>query len=170
MNDRMSPPRVAGRYWPLLVVGLLGLNAGIVALTIFVATRDPSVATEPDYYAKALKYDDVIRQRELNAKLGWSAACSLRNAEGAELVVSLHDRQGAAISGAHVSAIMFAGLRSGERQHVVLSANPAMPGEYVAPVQIDRQGLWNVRVTAEHDGTTFTHEAEMLIPQPRGGS
>lgn len=170
MTEHLHPPRLAGRYWPALVVGLLALNVGIVLLTIIVAARDPSVATEPDYYAKAMKYDDVIRQRTLNAKLGWSASCSLRTDHGASLVVALRDRDGEPLEGAMVTAVVFSGLRSDERQNLELGALPSHPGEYAAQVKIDRAGTWVVRVSAQHEGVTFTYDTELMITPQRSGT
>lgn len=47
----------SGFQWPLMVVGLLGLNICICAVTITAATKTkPEV--EPDYYRRALQWDE----------------------------------------------------------------------------------------------------------------
>jgi len=52
------PNRRAGMQWPALVVGMLVLNMGICAVTIVAAVRtNPAVV--PDYYDKALRWDEL---------------------------------------------------------------------------------------------------------------
>lgn len=166
-----SQRRNSGRVWPMLIVGLILMNMGIVAITIYAATRDPSVATEPDYYAKALNFNETIRQREINAQLGWSADCSITATErNTELSVDLRDRAGRPITGATVSAVAFASARSGQRQTLTLASSRDTPGVYAAPIRIERAGLWIVRVSVRHADGVFTHDTELMIPVSRGGT
>ena len=43
--------------WPFIIVGLLGLNMAICAITITAAVTRPAII-EPDYYEKALNWDE----------------------------------------------------------------------------------------------------------------
>lgn len=158
----------SGRIWPAIIVSLLLMNASIVAVTVCYATSDRSVVTEPDYYAKAIDFDRVIRQRETSTRLGWSALPSLRAARDGrtmELVITLADRSGQPLAGSSVSAIAFPNTGSGQRQALILTAAGSASGTYAAPIRIDRSGVWNIRITATHDGETFAREAELLVPK-----
>jgi nitrogen fixation protein FixH len=155
------------KFWPGIIFGLIGLNMCIVAVTVFYATRDPSVATEPDYYAKALHYDQTIMQREANTKLGWSAMPTLEaNADRSamNLVVILADTKDQPVPGAHVTAVAFASARSGQRQALSLVPVEGQAGKYAAPVSIDRPGVWELRITALRGDDTFTRETNLMVP------
>ena len=162
-------PRSSGRMWPVFIVGLLSMNASIVAVTVYLAVRDKSVATEPDYYAKALAYNDTIQLRESSAKLGWKAEPTFRpGADGRsiDLVVTLIDRDGNPIEGATVSAIAFASARSGDRQSLSLTHREGAGGLYASPVRITRAGVWRVRLLARRGDDKFAYETDVFIPGP----
>ncbi len=169
LTGRSGARHSSGRIWPLLIVALLAMNATIVAVTVYFASADKAVAVEPDYYAKALKFDDTIRRRDRSDQLGWSATPTLRAPRDAEghrsmvLEVALTDREAHAIDGADLSVIAFASLRSAERQTLHLCAT-STPGLYAAPMHVERAGLWRLRITATHAADTFYHEADLLLP------
>lgn len=157
-----------GHLWPMLIVGLLCLNATIVGATVYFATSDESVATEPDYYAKALRYEDTIRQRGINEQLGWRISPTLRAAadgRSMELAAELIGRDGRPIADARIEAVAFASVRSRARQSLALKSLPTHAGEYAAPIRIDRSGQWCFRFTATRDGQTFTSETTLLVPE-----
>lgn len=156
-----------GRFWPVFIVVLLSLNAAIVGTTVYLAVSDRSAVTEPDYYAKALRYDGEIRQREINRHLGWRASSSLRPAQSGlsmELLVRLTDGEGWPLRDARVTAVVFASIRSGDRQSLILS--PRSDGEYAAPIQVDRSGLWCVRLSVTRGDVEYTDQTEVLVPEP----
>lgn len=160
-----AAPRSSGRAWLLMVVGLLAMNASIVAATVFFAVRDDSAATEPNYYAKAVAYGDTIRLREAGKRLGWKAEPTLRPAADGlsmELAVTVTDRDGVPIDGAAVTAEAFANARSGDRQSLQLARLAG--GEYAAPVRITRSGLWRVRLLVRRADDAFAYETDLLVP------
>lgn len=172
LNGEQTPApakaRSTGRIWLVIIVSLLLMNATIVAITVYYATSDKSVVTEPDYYAKAVDFESVIKQRETSALLGWSAAPSLRAAidgRTMELVITLADREGQPLSGASVSAVAFANTRAGQRQPLTLTSVDQASNKYASPIMIDRSGVWNIRITATRDGKNFTRDAELLVPK-----
>lgn len=55
-TDRAAPKPPTGRGWPVLVVGLLGLNICVCFITITAATLNPA-RIEKDYYDKAINWD-----------------------------------------------------------------------------------------------------------------
>jgi nitrogen fixation protein FixH len=152
--------------WPLMIFGLIGLNMGIVAVTIVAATSDPSVATEPEYYTKALRFDETIKQRQENARLGWMTSVSIDGSSTGEprLRVTLVDQDGMVLRGAAVSVELFASVRAGSRRHVTLRAMNE-GSLFEAPVAIDRGGAWIIRLKAQCGSETFTRETELLVPE-----
>ena len=93
-------------YWPVGLVALLAASAGANIALVIITSRDTSFAVEPNYYAKALAWDQTMAQQARNDALGW--ALSLRidpgDARGGKTVtVHLADRAGAPIEGAQVA-------------------------------------------------------------------
>ena len=66
-----------GRAWPIAIAGIL--FAGIASNVGFaiLASSDPAAAVEPDYYRKAVAWDQEMAQEERNIALGWSAHSAL---------------------------------------------------------------------------------------------
>lgn len=127
--------------WIVFVVGLLVANA--VAMGWLVAeSGDPSPRVLPDYYRKAVAWDDVAAARGASAALGWTATVRL----GDGLEVELRDRDGAPVPGAAVEAT----IRHQSRADHVLRASPveAAPGRYAAVVGLARPGLHVVELSA----------------------
>ncbi|MFI4896580.1 MAG: FixH family protein [Phycisphaerales bacterium JB059] len=63
----------SGRIWIFGVVGLLLLNVGVCAVTVVAATGDPvAAAVEPDYYQKAVDWDEDKARWPAPERLGWT--------------------------------------------------------------------------------------------------
>ncbi len=163
-----APSKRSGRIWPLLIVMLIGLNSSIVAITIYFASSDRTVAIEPEYYAKALKFDDTIRQREASNALGWTATSAIRAAEGSRgmaLEIAIVDRDGRPVADAKVSAVAFASVRSGERQCIALCPSSSSTGMYTGRIRIARAGIWHLSITAKRLDDTFLQETDVLVQE-----
>jgi nitrogen fixation protein FixH len=149
------------RLWPGAIFGLIGLNMVVVAVTIYFAANDPSAAVEPQYYQKALAWDDTVKAREASARLGWRAAASVA---GGELRITLTDGAGAPLEEARVEVTAYAVARAAERQLLTLSGIGA--GEYRAPIQLHRAGIWEFRIEARRGADLFA----CTIEQEMGGN
>lgn len=54
----------SARFWPALVVVFLAASAGLQVLLLTLATRDaPGARVEPDYYRRAVEWDQRDGQR-----------------------------------------------------------------------------------------------------------
>lgn len=169
LNGQLSAPPAApmrsGWFWPVAVCGLIGINVVIVATTVYFAVSDQSVATEPDYYAKGLAWDETARLKAMSRELGWSTNITI--AEDAKtaapaLRITFSDKASVPVENLSVTAVAFANVRSGERQQLHLEADPARPGSYTAPLIVNHPGLWHVRLEAKRDDKTFIHETDVL--------
>jgi nitrogen fixation protein FixH len=142
--------------WPLAIIGLLVLSAAGNVLLVVTAVGDPSFAVERDYYRKALAWDRTAGQRDRSDALGWSARAQLSaaSADQAQLDVWLEDDHGRPLAGARVAVEAFHNARA--RDVHVATLSPREAGRYVALVPSARRGLWEVRLTAERGGDTFT--------------
>lgn len=57
MADEVREKPGRGLQWPAIIIGLLGLNVGVCAVTLTAALRSPA-EIEPDYYDQALNWDE----------------------------------------------------------------------------------------------------------------
>lgn len=149
--------------WPAIVIALIVLNMGLVGVTIYYASSDPSAATEPDYYRKALEWDALAKQRDQSRTLGWTVTTA--PIDGDNIVMTLNDRFGVPVRDAVISGVVFAQARAGQR--LPLNAVETEPGVYRAPIAFTRAGLWRVELTAKRGETLFLSEFDVdLVELP----
>ncbi len=135
------------RFWVALVVAFLALDAAIAGVTLYLALGDPSAAVEPDYYQKALAWDESARLTQRARDLGWNAALKARR-NG--FVLTLTDRDGLPVRDAAITYEAFHNARSGQRLTGALV--PAEAGEYRADTPLPLPGLWQFRFRIHRAG------------------
>lgn len=149
------PPHV---LWPGFVIGLLGMSATMITITVIAAVGDPSFAVEADYHERALRWDDHVEQQRVNAELGWHVAVELGTMPQSgdpAMIVRLTDSSGAPIVGASIEGTCFHYAAANKVQ--ALGFVPAdEPGAYAAPALLIRAGLWQLRLRVESGGRVFT--------------
>jgi nitrogen fixation protein FixH len=138
-----------GARWIAGLIGLLVVNA-IAMVTLAATAGDPATRVLPDYYRKAVAWDDLTAARAASAALGWTAELGV---EHGSLIATIHDRDGRAVTGAAVEATLRPRVRADEQRRVVLTELGA--GRYAADLTRPRHGLHDVEVTARVDGATL---------------
>lgn len=152
-----------------MIVALLSLNIIVVTITVIFATSDPSAAVEPDYYNKALAWDEDRADRRDPAEDGYDLAIQLVPAgdriSSGQVVVALN-HIGQPVEHAQMEAEIFHYARSGDRQNITLAEHA--PGVYAADADLRRNGNWEVRLRMQADGQRylFTRAAEMYGATP----
>lgn len=151
--------------WPAMVLGLFVIQAIFMGAAIVLAHNDPSVAVEPDYYEKALRWDqDAARQRAALA-LGWEAALEIEPPTGAmgqrTLRVRIKDGEGNAVPDLAVTVEAFHQAESGARRSA--EATPT-PDGYIATIPMARAGHWEVRIRAGSGGAELQRTVFAEIP------
>ena len=116
----------AGTKWIAAIIGLLGANLLAMAILIGAANAGRSQVL-PQYYERAVHYDDAIDQAARNRALGWRVTA--RWDDG--LAVDVTDRDGQALRGV--------------RMHVVATPRTAA----------QRRGVHDVTVVVDHGGSRF---------------
>jgi FixH len=164
------PARRARLPWALVPVALLLSSALGVGSMAIIAVRDPHFATEPDYYQKAIRWDQTQAQAATNQRLGYvvKAATALRfDAQGhATLELTLSDRLGQPVIGARLAGNAFANAYSGALVGMVFEEPSA--GHYLAQFTVRHPGQWVFQIIGNSGGERFTAEVRAdLIP---GGS
>lgn len=150
-------PRRRAWLFPGIVFGLLGTQFGICGLAIYLANADPSFAIEPDYYRKAVAWDQENARRHASVALGWQLDFAFADEADAlgrrQLTCSLRDRDGRPIRGATIEVAAFASARGNQRETWTL--DDTGDGSYEAFVTARRPGLWELRTTVAAAGHVF---------------
>ena len=159
--------RRRGWYWPVGLAVLLAASAGANIALVVITSRDTSFAVEPNYYAKALAWDQTMAQQARNDALGWSLGLRVdpSDARGRMTVtVRLVDRAGAPIEGAQIAVEAFHNARASR----ILSAALRPDGqEYAAGMPLDRAGLWEFRLRVTRGPEVFVTTLTRDVPAGR---
>jgi nitrogen fixation protein FixH len=159
--------RSRGWYWPVGLAALLvGSAAANVALVVITA-RDASFAVEPNYYAKALAWDETMAQQARNETLGWSVGLSVEpTGERGRMTVAvrLADRGGAPLGGARIAVEAFHNARAS--QVLMATLDPRGP-DYAAAMPLARPGRWEFRLRVTRSPDVFTATLTRDLPEGR---
>ena len=141
------------RLWPMVIVGMLGVNVAATGVLMW-AARDPEAnAIEPDYYRKAVAWDSSAAARARGVALGWTldAALGPLGADGgATITVTLGERGATPLEGATVT---LEAIHNAHARHPVRATLPgAGPGRYRARVPLRWAGRWELRLEVARDG------------------
>ncbi|MCW5776774.1 MAG: FixH family protein [Phycisphaeraceae bacterium] len=171
MTERTSSDtgRVGGiparLFWPGMVAALISISLCFAGVTAFVALTDPSFAVEPDYYDKALRWDERRAQAVRNDELGWHVEIEVAGALDAlgrrEVRLTALDAEGRPLEGATASVEMFHHARSSQRLAATLTESA--PGVFVGSPAIAREGLWEIRFEIRRAADAFIGSAEVRV-------
>lgn len=155
----------ASIFWPGLVVVLLTMSVSIGAITIYLASSDPSFSIEQDYYRKALEWDESAAARRASEALGWTVVVEVARdplPSGERTVrVLLFDDQRRPITDAAVTLEAFAHARSGDRAHPQLTPSP--DGSYTGRFRPALAGLWSFHVRATRGEDHFRSDLDQFV-------
>ena len=148
----MSTPHSAaaskGSLWAWFPAALLGTMFVGLGSMAYVAVNDPGFALEPNYYDKAVHWDQSQAEVQASQKLGLQTKLSkplLMDASGkVALELTVLDRSGAAFTGAALHVQAFANARASYVQELEL--REVSPGVYEAAIPHSFPGLWELRV------------------------
>lgn len=126
--------------WPLFIVALLTIPIAANGYLWYRSASDPTFAVEPDYYKKALAWDQHRADEARSAALGWHVTV----AEGPELRLHIADKDGLPVDGAEVTVEALHIARAGlvTRAHL----GPAPEHAYASSLRLAPPGLWELRV------------------------
>ena len=153
----MIAQRSAWRFYPWALVlafaVVFAVNGGMVwaALSTF-----PGVATQ-DVFDHSNSYDKVLAVAAAEAALGWKVQAA---AESGHPVLTLTDRDGQTLTGAHVAGKALRPV--GPDRATTLAFRETAPGRYVADAALAGEGQWELRV-AVHRGADTLHATRRVV-------
>ena len=158
MSVANAEPRGRPWLWPTIIIGALSVHVLALVVVAFIATRDPSFAVEPNHYQKALAWDGSAARLRASQQLGWTVSLQADTTADElgrrRLVCHIADKDGIAVVGADVQALIFHHARAADRVQVSLS--PEKDGTYAALVPMKRAGLWECRVAVRRGDALFS--------------
>ena len=158
MSVANAEPRGRPWLWPTIIIGALSLHVVALIVVAFIATRDPSFAVEPNHYQKALAWDGSAARLRASQQLGWTVSLQADTTADElgrrRLVCHIVNKDGTAVVGADVQALIFHHARAADRVQVSLS--PEKDGTYAALVPMKRAGLWECRVAVRRGDALFS--------------
>ena len=147
MNATPEIPSQAGAIWAWVPLGLLLCMSFGIGTLAFIAIDDPNFALEPDYYAKALHWDQAQAQGRESEALGYDLRLRqplfVSTRGRVEVELELKDRKASGISGAVVEITAFPNAFAGRIEHVVM--HEVAPGVYRGELGHGMAGLWELR-------------------------
>lgn len=151
---------------PALVLGFLGAHMLFIFIAISLAVGDRSFAVVPDYYQKAVDWDDHKAALAASAALNWdveilpSRDVTIRGER--ELVVVLQDAQGRPITGAQVYATLYHHAHASRVVEAELPPSDA-PGRYHVQADMRDEGVWDVTLRITHGPDTYLHQEKLYV-------
>jgi nitrogen fixation protein FixH len=142
-----------GHLWIGFVIGLLAANVLAVSILIGESGNAPP-RVMPDYYRRAVAYEDVLVEERASQRLGWVATPTLRDGV---LELRLADRDAAPIRGAAVTVTVDPRGRTDRTATATLTEAEA--GVYRGAVRGGPPGLYVVATVAVRAGDRFVHTA-----------
>ncbi len=139
---------MSGRSWIGAVVGLLAGNAIAMGVLVAASTTGATHHVVPDYYRKALAWDQEMAIERASQALGWRAGLRAEPATGGTaLEITLVDRDGAPVVGAAVALSAFHRADAGSIQRIALAEVGG--GRYRGQAPLRRAGVHEITVSAE---------------------
>ncbi len=151
--------RRARRFWISFILMFFVGQGVLWTFALDKVFNDPSHAVVEQYDDYDNRWEAAQQERSLNAALGWQAQLS---ADHEHLVVKLTDALGKPVD-AEVTAKVFHKARAAEKQEVVFTSSE--PGLLVSELDMERSGMWRVRLTATRGHETFTDVQDIAIGQ-----
>jgi len=148
-------------WWPIGLAAVLLATVCANFALLYVARGDPSLAIEPNYYAKAIAWDSTMAQRTTDARLGWHIVPHLGafSADaGAVLSITLTDSTGVPIEDATVKV---SALYNGRAAVVLESTLRHDAGAYSTTLPVSHRGQWELRFDVRRGAERFTNTARV---------
>ncbi|MEM6711152.1 MAG: FixH family protein [Pseudomonadota bacterium] len=149
----------------LFVLGFLILFAVTGTFVKLALGTFPGLITT-NAYERGLAYDEVIAAEQAQAARGWQMSLDLPrySGEGQTVSVTLHDKNGEALSNGHVTLMAERMTRYAQQIHADLTYKG--DGVYEGPIEFPISGRWFASVLADVDGERHFETQEIYLLAP----
>ena len=144
-------------FWPSVVIALLAGQLLVSLSAVYIAFTDRSHAVLPDYYERAVDWDQHQAARRDSAALGWHTTWRIDDSADMfgqrEVQLGLTDARGQAVFAEEVELVYFHHARAGRR--ATASMTSAGDGSYLATLAMREDGIWQIELTARRGSERF---------------
>jgi nitrogen fixation protein FixH len=159
---RTEPASLRPSLWiPWTIAGCFVLVVIVNVLMAWCAAWSWPGLVSPSAYDQGLAYNRNLAAEMRQRMLGWRCRFLV---EGGVARVELHDRDGAPLTGAEITATFERPDREGSDFALPLAAEG--PGVYAAPVTVPAPGAWKVHVTARRGADLVVTDARLELRNP----
>ncbi|QDT62996.1 FixH family protein [Calycomorphotria hydatis] len=159
----------ARTIWGGVIFGLLGLQAFMLFVATFLAISGNRDAVIPDYYDRAMHWDESKAALQASEQLGWSVELVVPDTAdlfgNRVLTASLTDAAGNQVTAACGTLMAFPHSNAAETQQLDWREAGEATGIYHATVRMQRPGLWEVRMKFTKGEDTFLSTEQLNIPR-----
>jgi hypothetical protein len=163
--------RLLANRWVLFPFAMLGFSVVLAVVTVQAALHGQGAAAEPDYYGKAVAWEDVQRQRAANDRLRWNVTPSFAPSETdrrvPRLELAIADKWDLPIEGGVVAveAIPVKAVHLGGE----VALRELAPGRYAGDLPARMDGQWEFRVRVDREGERYTDTFRRVLRFGPGG-
>jgi len=153
--------------WPAIIVGLLVGHVVLMMFCVSYAVQNHTTAgVTPDYYNKALHWDESRQQQRVNAELGWRVTLTpavFADVRGQrDVLIQVIDDQGKTIRDAEVTLDAYHAVYPKVHADHAQATDAGDEG-YRAVLKLNRGGLWRVTVRVQRGDERFVQTMDQRI-------
>jgi len=141
--------------WPIAIVTVLLAQMLFGVWMARLASSDPHFAVEPDYYARAVNWDETMSQSRRDRALGWRVNATIVRAspDSTVLRIAITDSTGAPVM---VDSIVGEALAVAHAAQINTLRLERDGDHWTVPVPHAVSGLWEIRLRAVLGAELFT--------------
>ena len=152
--------RRAAWIWGAFILGLMAINLGVAGMAVYMAVGDPSFKPLPNYSQDAIDWQARKDQQTASDRLGWATTIE-RSITPTGILVRIRDRSGQPVSGGTGTLSAYHFTRVAEHRRVDLVERQESPGEYFAPIDVTRDGRWQLSIELDRaENEHFIEESQ----------
>lgn len=155
-----SPAQSCWRYFPLAVIAGMGVVVAVNAGMVYAALHSfPGAAQGDEGFALSNHYDAVLDRAGHEAALGWTV--NAQTDDAGHPVVTLADRNGAALAAASITAMAERPLGAPHTQS--LTFRNLGSGHYIADAALPASGQWELTVSASNQSHDLAVTRRVIV-------
>ena len=164
-----SPTSLSWMIWPGIVVALLAGQLIVSFVAAALALGDPAQVVEPDYYGKALRWEQSQAELRQSEELGWVVGWEIADAADLlgqrEVKLVLIDAEGEPVTDAVAGVLFYHHALSGQREEASLTHSE--DGVYTAVLPMRRDGTWQMNLRVTRGEVTFVNQRVVNVGESR---
>lgn len=153
--------------WVGIILALIGSQLAIAFVAVWYAVGDPALAVVPDYYDKAVRWDELRAIRQRSADLGWQVQIGWTPPDPAgnrQLTVQVLDAHGGPAPARDATLQCYHHAHGTNVETIALTERD--PGVFTGTAQLAHPGLYRWNFEASFGDKPFVWEEDRAVDAP----